>query len=242
MGSLKRLTAAGLLAFLAACASTGGPPVPNKKPQTTEASKKKRAKTAQQRRSKPSGQRTTSGDNNLAAGFVVERELRTCKGLTVSNAPPTDSERHLLGYKPTAKVNGVTLLAAPAPKACLSSAFGYRRGKLHKGVDLQSRPAGPVVAAGAGTIVEAKTRSDYGRYLLIDHGRGVFTRYAHLASYARGVREGATVKMGTRLGIMGNSAGYAIPIHLHYEVLTGNYDTPKGAFGLKPINILAIAR
>jgi murein DD-endopeptidase MepM/ murein hydrolase activator NlpD len=38
---------------------------------------------------------------------------------------------------------------------------------------------------------------------------------------------------------MGNSAGYQIPIHLHYEVLVGDYANPKGSFGLKPVDPLS---
>ncbi|MEM6913157.1 MAG: M23 family metallopeptidase [Pseudomonadota bacterium] len=161
--------------------------------------------------------------------------------MSVSNAPRTDANRQVLGYAPFARVNNVQVLINPAPKSCLSSNFGYRNGRLHKGIDLQSQPAGPVVAAGAGTVVESGYRNDYGNYVLIQHAESVFTRYAHLRSITGEAQEGRSVQMGTVLGIMGNTASYSIPIHLHYEVLAGDYDTPKGAFGLTPIDILQSA-
>jgi murein DD-endopeptidase MepM/ murein hydrolase activator NlpD len=40
--------------------------------------------------------------------------------------------------------------------------------------------------------------------------------------------------VGQQIGLMGNSAAYSIPIHLHYEVLLGDYDTPRQSFGLEP--------
>ncbi|MEM0930379.1 MAG: M23 family metallopeptidase [Pseudomonadota bacterium] len=179
--------------------------------------------------------------SGLAPGFVPEPELMVCPRLTISNAPRTDADGRVTGYAPFALVDGQRILINPAPKSCLSSNFGMRRGKLHKGIDLQSSPAGPVVAAGSGTVVEAGYRDDYGTYVLIQHSETVFTRYAHLQSRTNEAQEGATVQTGTVLGIMGNTASYSIPIHLHYEVLTGDYDTPKGAFGLTPQDILTLA-
>ena len=75
--------------------------------------------------------------------------------------------------------------------------------------------------------------------LLIAHGEGVFTRYAHLSSFAPGVVAGARVASGQQIGLMGNTASYAIPIHLHYEILTGDYDTPSASFGLTPVSPFA---
>ncbi|MEO1656387.1 MAG: M23 family metallopeptidase [Pseudomonadota bacterium] len=182
-----------------------------------------------------------STPSGLAPGFSPESELLLCPRLSVSNAPRADGDGRVTGYAPFARVNGQRLLINPAPKSCLSSNFGNRRGKLHKGIDLQSRPAGPVVAAGPGTVVESGYRDDYGNYVLIKHSETVFTRYAHLQNRTGEAQEGRTVQTGTVLGIMGNTASYSIPIHLHYEILTGDYDTPKGAFGLTPMNILTLA-
>src|SRR5262249_14577844 len=117
---------------------------------------------------------------------------------------------------------------------CLSSGFGMRDGRLHKGVDYYAPEGGPIFAAADGVIVERKYRDDYGNMLLIDHGNGVYTRYAHLSSFSGNTEVGAHVTAGSQIGLMGNTAAYPIPVHLHFELLLGNYDNPQGSFGLMP--------
>jgi murein DD-endopeptidase MepM/ murein hydrolase activator NlpD len=163
--------------------------------------------------------------------------------MTVSNAPAAGADRTLSTYKPFAvAAPGVLLAISPVNGACLTSGFGPRAGGLHKGVDLQSKPANMVHAAAAGRILEAGVRADYGNYVLIDHGQGVFTRYAHLAAIEPGVTVGAQAPFGTALGVMGATAGYSIPVHLHFEVLTGDINTQKKSFGLTPVDILSLPR
>jgi murein DD-endopeptidase MepM/ murein hydrolase activator NlpD len=152
----------------------------------------------------------------------------------VSNAPTSDAQRNVLNYESVIEVEGVGLAANPTRGACLSSAFGPRGRGRHNGVDYHARDGGPILAAADGIVREAVYRNDYGNMLLIDHGAGVFTRYAHLSSFANGVVVGAQVVAGQQIGLMGNTAAYPIPIHLHYEILTGNYDTPAASFGLTP--------
>lgn len=160
------------------------------------------------------------------AGF--ESSVSLCPRMTVSNAPALQS------YAPLVKVNGVAVAANPTIGACLSSGFGPRGNGTHKGVDYHSDSGGPILAAADGVVLEKKYRDDYGNMLLIDHGQGVYTRYAHLSSFSQGLAVGAKVKAGEQIGLMGNTAAYRIPIHLHYELLTGDYANPKGSFGLKP--------
>ena len=82
------------------------------------------------------------------------------------------------------------------------------------------------------------TSTGFGNHVVIDHGQGVFTRYGHLDHFAAGVWEGARIGFGQPLGVMGQT-GNATGIHLHFEVLTGNYNTPKKSFGLTPRNPLS---
>ena len=125
----------------------------------------------------------------------------------------------------------------------LSSGFGWpkpasRSARRHKGLDFHQRPAGPIYAAGDGKIIEAHYRKDYGYMVVMSHGSSVYTRYAHLARFAKTTRVGQWVRAGTILGKMG-STGNTRAVHLHYEVLVGNYHTPKKSFGLKPQNPFA---
>lgn len=159
--------------------------------------------------------------------------LALCPSMTVTNAPAV-AKGVVTAYHPFIKVKDVRIAAFPTPGACLSSGFGPRADRLHKGLDFHSPIGVPVLAGGDGEIVELKYREDYGNMILISHGGGVYTRYAHLASFGRGLTPGVTVRAGDQLGLMGNSASYQIPIHLHYELLLGDYANPKGSFGLTP--------
>jgi|GEM_PF-337950 len=161
-------------------------------------------------------------------------DLVLCK-MTVSNAPPADGDGRIAGFDQIANLNGVSLLLKPATNACLSSGFGHRGYSPHRGVDYFSDNGGDVLASADGVIREATYRDDYGNMIVIDHGSGVFTRYAHLASFSSAVREGVGVKRGQRLGPIGQTGKTSAP-HLHFEVRTGDYNTQAGAFGLEPVD------
>jgi murein DD-endopeptidase MepM/ murein hydrolase activator NlpD len=101
-----------------------------------------------------------------------------------------------------------------------TSGFGYRidpftRGPaMHTGLDFRAEYGAPVRASGAGQVVAAEYAGGYGNMVEIDHGNGVSTRYAHLASVA--VSSGQSVEAGAVLGRAG-STGRSTGPHLHYE-------------------------
>jgi murein DD-endopeptidase MepM/ murein hydrolase activator NlpD len=163
-----------------------------------------------------------------------EATVLLCPGMTISDAPPSDASRHIANFSMLVNVNGDVLAVDPIRDACLSSGFGTRGGRLHKGIDFYNPTGGAILAAGDGTILEMKYRDDYGNMILIDHGHGVYTRYAHLSSFHNGLALGAHVHAGDEIGLMGNTAAYPVPLHLHYEMLLGDYGNPKGSFGLTP--------
>lgn len=88
--------------------------------------------------------------------------------------------------------------------------------QVHFGYDLASVKESPVPAANRGTVVFAGTLTIYGNTVILDHGLGLQTLYAHLSRID--VREGQEVEKGAALGRTG-STGLAIGDHLHYEVL-----------------------
>ena len=105
----------------------------------------------------------------------------------------------------------------------LSSTFGYRsdpfsgRSTMHKGVDFSMKPGNPIYATGDGVVESVSFEFfGYGNSVLIDHGFGYKTRYAHLKSI--GVVEGMPVKRGECIGQSGNTGKSSGP-HLHYEVI-----------------------
>ena len=118
-----------------------------------------------------------------------------------------------------------------------SSSFGYRkdpftgRSKRHTGVDFAMKPGFPIYATGDGVVESVKfERFGFGNQVVIDHGFGYKTRYAHLKSV--GVGEGMKVKRGECIGLSGNSGRSSGP-HLHYEVLyMGNHVNPANYFDL----------
>lgn len=104
----------------------------------------------------------------------------------------------------------------------LSSPFGYRRDplngstRMHKGMDFACKPGNPIFATGDG-VVESLTfeHKGYGLSVVIDHGFGYKTRYAHMSIIS--VAEGMRVRRGDHLGQSGKSGRISGP-HLHYEV------------------------
>ena len=105
-----------------------------------------------------------------------------------------------------------------------SSPFGYRSdpfwgfSKLHTGTDLSCKPGNPVYATGDGVVykVEKDPHKGYGLNIILDHGFGYRSRYAHLSRID--VVEGQKVSRGDCIGASGNSGRSSGP-HLHYEVL-----------------------
>ena len=157
--------------------------------------------------------------------------------MRVSNRPDISPDGQVLYYNPIIVVQGVILAAAPSNDVCMSSGFGPRNGRTHKGMDLFARPAGTIYSAAPGKVLEVTQQTGFGNQVLIDHGSGVYTRYAHLESFAPALAPGQILGFGEPLGMMGKS-GNATGIHLHYEILTGDYNTPKKSWGLTANNPL----
>jgi len=109
----------------------------------------------------------------------------------------------------------------PANDAWISSRFGRRHDPMHgglvmhKGVDFAGYTGMPVVAPADGVVIWTGTRGGYGRTVVIDHGNGIQTHFAHLNRYD--VRRGDHVARGEVVAEMG-STGKSTGPHLHYEV------------------------
>ncbi|AWB46686.1 hypothetical protein DCC85_22605 [Paenibacillus sp. CAA11] len=107
--------------------------------------------------------------------------------------------------------------AWPLSSASMSSSYGQRWGKLHKGVDLVSSNR-TIMAADAGVVTFAGTKSGYGNVIIIDHKNGYETLYGHLSKIT--VKQGAKVQKGASIGVMG-STGRSTGPHLHFEIHKG---------------------
>jgi len=94
--------------------------------------------------------------------------------------------------------------------------FGPRGDRFHAGIDIPAAKGTPIGAAASGRVVFAAVGDGFGKLVVIEHGRGVRTRYAHLSRIT--VRVGQYVKSRETLGLVG-STGEATGPHLHFEVL-----------------------
>jgi murein DD-endopeptidase MepM/ murein hydrolase activator NlpD len=97
----------------------------------------------------------------------------------------------------------------------LTSYFGWRWGRMHEGIDLAVGNGTPVVASAAGTVIVAGWMGGYGNLVVVDHGNGVATAYAHNTSITVGV--GQSVAQGQLVAYSGNTGNSTGP-HVHFEV------------------------
>lgn len=111
--------------------------------------------------------------------------------------------------------NVPSIVPLDAPTYKISSHFGTRNGRAHKGVDFNVPVGTPVVASADGTVSFAGNGRGYGHIVKLDHANGIETWYAHLKSFRVGERD--HVRQGDRIGCVGTS-GNATGPNLHYEV------------------------
>jgi len=116
------------------------------------------------------------------------------------------------------------LMKTPINGARLSSSFGMRKhpilgyNKMHKGTDFAAPAGTPIMASGSGTVVLAKWCGGGGNCVKIKHNSTYQTVYAHMKSFARGIKAGKKVRQGQVIGYVG-STGMSTGPHLHYEVI-----------------------
>jgi murein DD-endopeptidase MepM/ murein hydrolase activator NlpD len=112
--------------------------------------------------------------------------------------------------------------AWPVLNPTVTSPFGMRWGKLHKGIDIVGNTN--ILAADNGKVVEAGYKDDYGNYVIINHQNGYETLYGHLSKITTST--GKIVEKGEKIGIMG-ATGDAEGVHLHFEIhKSGGLENP----------------
>ena len=117
-----------------------------------------------------------------------------------------------------------SLMKTPINGARLSSSFGMRKhpilgyNKMHRGTDFAAPSGTPIMASGSGTITRARWCGGGGNCVKIRHNSTYETIYAHMKSFAKGIKEGRKVKQGQIIGYVG-STGMSTGPHLHYEVV-----------------------
>ena len=117
-----------------------------------------------------------------------------------------------------------SLMKTPINGARLSSSYGMRKhpilgyNKMHRGTDFAAPSGTPIMASGSGTVTRARWCGGGGNCIKIRHNSTYETIYAHMKSFAKGIKEGRKVKQGQIIGYVG-STGMSTGPHLHYEVV-----------------------
>lgn len=122
----------------------------------------------------------------------------------------------LVGTAERPKTAATGTFIVPLDRYTFSSGFGYRWGRLHKGVDLAVGTGNPIHAADGGKVVRASYYGGYGYCVEIEHEPGVVTRYAHCSQIL--VSVGDLVYQGQTIALVGNT-GNSFGSHLHFEIL-----------------------
>lgn len=106
-----------------------------------------------------------------------------------------------------------------------------KRNEFHSGVDIAAPSGTGILAANDGKVIFAGNRGTYGKAIMVDHGGGIVTLYAHCSAFV--ASEGQTVKRGQVIAKIG-STGYSTGPHLHFEVrVNGKHVNPSGYIGLR---------
>ena len=131
--------------------------------------------------------------------------------------------------------NGVLTFPVPSYYG-VTSEYGWRGDpfsggqSFHMGIDLGASMGAPVLAAGDGRIILQEYHWSYGNYVVIDHGNGLSTVYAHMSAFTKPF--GSVVKAGEQIGAIGTTGASTGP-HLHFEVrVNGQHTQPRGYLGM----------
>ncbi len=159
---------------------------------------------------------STGAEDLLAKIGLMERQIGLQENSLTEVKTQLDAQADLLNSIPSIR---------PLSGGAYSSGFGRRRdpftGRIepHYGVDFNGPTGLPVYAAADGIVIHAEREPAYGNIIVIDHGHGYKTLYAHLSRIS--VQRGERVERGETIGALGNT-GRSTGSHLHYEVIYQN--------------------
>lgn len=169
------------------------------------------------------GQREITADVVTVDGVVYE--TRILSEVTLRE-PQTEivevGTKELPQYSEFTGQIGSGVFTFPVPDySYITTQFGQGG---HRGTDICAAAGAPIYACDSGTVVEAAWHDSWGNYILIDHGNGMTTRYAHCSALLVGV--GTNVARGQLIALVGNT-GYSSGNHLHLEVtVNGSLTNP----------------
>ena len=157
---------------------------------------------------------------------LVQKERKTPKQIAISTTPQYNLKLNLLPEE----IRSLQLPPLPSSQeylphvfegyiwpaqGVLTSGYGWRWGRLHRGIDIAAPVGTPVLAAASGKVINAGWHSGYGNLIKIEHLDGSITLYAHNNRIL--VSHGQQVEQGEQIGEMG-STGHSTGSHLHFEI------------------------
>lgn len=143
-------------------------------------------------------------------GILIEEKI-----ITEEVIKEPVNEVVIKGTKELPKTAATGIFAMPT-RGRFTSGYGYRWGRMHRGIDIAASVGTPIKAADGGKVTEAGWAGTYGYMVEIDHGNGFKTRYAHASKLL--VKVGDKVYKGQHIANVGNT-GRSTGAHLHLEVL-----------------------
>ena len=168
--------------------------------------------------------KVADANDMLASYLVINRDLRHQNNETIRTIGRTKTAREILWRGPFRQMMNSAVEAGFADERTYEYKGKAVDKQVHLGFDLASTQNAPIHAANRGTVVFAGFLGIYGNCVIVDHGMGLQSLYAHLSSI--GVQDGQTVEMNAELGRSGQT-GLAGGDHLHFTmVLHGEFVTP----------------
>ena len=150
---------------------------------------------------------------NISQQVVEEKVTKQPVTQVVSNGPALTA---VSMARAASRGSNISTGVAWPLRGPITSPYGYRSGSFHTGIDIAGGTGGSYSAAASGKVVTAGWGGGYGNMILIDHGNGVMTRYAHSSKLL--VFVGQQVKQGQSIGLVG-STGHSTGPHLHFEII-----------------------
>ena len=166
--------------------------------------------------------RQTKGRLSVA----LDKRIAEVQAEAIAIAGDDTNVRQILGQSASTVSGKVSRSGLQWPlRGRLTSGFGRRWGRLHAGIDIAAPKGTPIRSVKAGTVVFAGRMSGYGNVVIVDHGGGLSTLYAHQSRV--GSRRGQPVPQGQTIGSVG-STGRSTGNHLHFETrVSGRPQNPR---------------
>ena len=148
---------------------------------------------------------------NIGTKIYLEKSVK--QETQVAKIAPTSTDLLKKIAAPPPSIMQNTKVTLPV-SGTVTSEFGIRNGRPHKGIDIANKKGTPIVSALAGNIVFSGRQRGYGNVVIIEHSNSVMTVYAHNETNL--VREGEMVKQGQPIATLGSTGVSSAP-HLHFE-------------------------